>query len=278
MARNRYGFDEDKIARFYKEGRGSGRGADYKPWFTVRDVPSGGRSHRPYGLKTGRIHHLLSDIERDLFLVLDWTDAVRDIREQFPLNRAVTQRIAEQLGIPHPVDRQTRVPLVMTTDFVVDRIEDGQLVLFARAVKPMEKLDEPRTIAKLEIERRYWAEQGVNWGIVTEGDLPDVTVRNIERIHNCARIDDLVQPYPGFYAEKAVLIAREIPAYSRQEMRNFCTDMDLRLALDGGTCLMLLRHLLVTKAVACDLSITLDDEAPMNRFAVRSPVDRKVSA
>jgi len=31
MARGRYGFDEDKIARFQKEGRGSGHGAAYKP-------------------------------------------------------------------------------------------------------------------------------------------------------------------------------------------------------------------------------------------------------
>lgn len=71
MARSRYGFDEAKIARFHKEMRGTGEGAAYQPWLTVKDVPSSGRSHRLRGLKTGRVHHLLSDIERDLFYVLD---------------------------------------------------------------------------------------------------------------------------------------------------------------------------------------------------------------
>jgi hypothetical protein len=63
MARQRYGFDEEKIERFEKEGRGRGRGADYLPWLTIRDVPSRGRSHRLQGIKTGRVHHLHSDIE-----------------------------------------------------------------------------------------------------------------------------------------------------------------------------------------------------------------------
>ena len=64
---SRYGFDEAKIARFRKEGRGEGFGADYKPWLTARDVPSRGRSHRVLGVTTGRVHHLLSDIERRAF-------------------------------------------------------------------------------------------------------------------------------------------------------------------------------------------------------------------
>lgn len=141
MARNRYGFDEDKITRFHKEGRGTGCGAAYKPWLTVRDVPSSGRSHRPHGLKTGRVHHLLSDIEHDLFLLLDWADSVRDIREQFPLDRSITQRIAEKTGIPHPLDRPSRTPLVMTTDVVADLLRDGRLVQMAWAVKPADKVN-----------------------------------------------------------------------------------------------------------------------------------------
>ena len=81
MARRRYAFDEDKIALFHKEGRGKGHGGDYKPWLTVQDVPSLGRTHRLRGLKTGRQYHLLSDIEWRFFLLFDWADDVEDIRE-----------------------------------------------------------------------------------------------------------------------------------------------------------------------------------------------------
>ncbi|TRD21489.1 transposase [Palleronia caenipelagi] len=53
---SRYRFDEAKIARFRKEGRGEGFGAYYTPWLMVRDVPSRGRSHRISGVVTGRVH------------------------------------------------------------------------------------------------------------------------------------------------------------------------------------------------------------------------------
>lgn len=75
MARQRYAIDENKIARFLKEGRerGGGRRESYMPWLTARDVPSRGRSHRIKGIKSGRIHHLLSDIERNAFCLFDWS-------------------------------------------------------------------------------------------------------------------------------------------------------------------------------------------------------------
>jgi len=78
MARRKYSVDEALIARYLKEGRGTGFGADYKPWLKIYDVPSLGRSHRLRGIKTGRVHHFLSDIEANLFYLLDWHDAVVD--------------------------------------------------------------------------------------------------------------------------------------------------------------------------------------------------------
>ncbi len=53
MARRRYEFDEGKIQ---KEGRGRGRGTSYKPWLTIQDVASHGRSHRIAGISNGRVH------------------------------------------------------------------------------------------------------------------------------------------------------------------------------------------------------------------------------
>lgn len=54
MARRRYPSDEGRIALFHKEGRGTGRGGDYKPWLTVQDVPSSGRVHRVRGLNSSQ--------------------------------------------------------------------------------------------------------------------------------------------------------------------------------------------------------------------------------
>lgn len=46
MAKKSYSNSEIKSQKWVKEGRGSGQGSDYKPWLTVRDVLSEGRSHR----------------------------------------------------------------------------------------------------------------------------------------------------------------------------------------------------------------------------------------
>ncbi|MDU7808318.1 MAG: heteromeric transposase endonuclease subunit TnsA, partial [Serratia marcescens] len=84
MAKSSLGFSEHQIARRIKDGRGQGLGKEYRPWLYVQDVPSDGRSHRVYSHKTGRIHHLLSDLELAAFLVFEWTPNITDIREQFP--------------------------------------------------------------------------------------------------------------------------------------------------------------------------------------------------
>ncbi|KAA1057044.1 TnsA endonuclease N-terminal domain-containing protein [Azospirillum argentinense] len=249
MARRRYAFDEDKIALFHKEGRGKGRGADYKPWLTVQDVPSSGRTHRLRGLKTGRQHHLLSDIEWRFFLLFDWADNVEDIREQFPLDRATTRRIADETGVRHPTDSATKVHVVMTTDLVVDVVRDGRLVTLARTVKPSGELAKPRTLEKLEIERRYWTEQRIDWGILTEKEVPIFVATSILWVHGYGYLDNLSQPYPGYYEEKAALIRRELPSWPGQlPLGRFCTEMDNQLGMERGVALFLVRYLLATKS------------------------------
>lgn len=79
-------FTQEQISKRIKSGRGQGMGKDYQPWLTIQDVPSRGVSHRIYSHKTQRVHHLLSNLELYVFLILDWSSFVQDIREQFPLN------------------------------------------------------------------------------------------------------------------------------------------------------------------------------------------------
>ena len=49
-----------------------------------------GRSHRVFGHLTQPAHHLLSDLGIATFLLLQWRSTTTDIREQFPLDRMVT--------------------------------------------------------------------------------------------------------------------------------------------------------------------------------------------
>lgn len=87
--------------------------------------------------------------------------------------------IAEKLGVKHPEDPKTGTPIVMTTDFLIT-YKDKE---YARTVKPAAELENDRMIAKFEIERIYWETHHIDWGIITERDLPNILIRNIEWIH-----------------------------------------------------------------------------------------------
>ncbi|VTX67395.1 Transposon Tn7 transposition protein TnsA [Acinetobacter junii] len=106
---------ELKIQKWIKEGRGQGFGNSYKPWLTIRDVSSEGRSHRVFGHKSQRTHHLLSDLELSTFLLLEWHSTTIDIREQYPLDLEQTLEIAKTIRIPHP--RFGKHYQIMTSDF-----------------------------------------------------------------------------------------------------------------------------------------------------------------
>ena len=65
----------------------------------IHDFPSLGMISRVLGKIMGRIHHLLSNMERSYFYILDWSDKVSDIREQYPLlDIAVVLEIADKAG------------------------------------------------------------------------------------------------------------------------------------------------------------------------------------
>nr|WP_254052811.1 TnsA endonuclease N-terminal domain-containing protein [Bacillus sp. V59.32b] len=107
-----------RTEKWIKEGRGSGFGAEYKPWLKIQDVSSKGRSTRLKGIKTNRQHEFLSDLERNYFYITEYSDLVIDIREQFPLlPLEETIVIADELGIKHPTNPRSGELIVMTTDF-----------------------------------------------------------------------------------------------------------------------------------------------------------------
>jgi len=269
MAYQRIALDEDKIARLYKEGRGQGRGADYLPWLTIYDVASKGRSHRVLGGKTGRIHHLLSDIEWRLFLYLDWCDDVTDIREQFPLNRTNTRRIAESLGIRHPTDNATKTSLVMTTDFLVDVLRDGKTRQEACYVKPASELEKRRVLEKLEIERRFWSEQDIPLRIFTEQEFSPVLTKNLQWLQTLS-FDKQSEPWVGFHQQQADAVVASIPRLNHLDLRRFCICLDKELSLELGSTLALMRHMLKTKVVSVDMTVPLNDHRPMAEFSTHA--------
>ena len=152
----------------------------YEPFVKVGDISSLGRSHRVFGHKSGRTHHLLSDLELSVFLLLEWNANVISINEQVELNLAETLIIAEEAKIKHPNVRGENK--VMTSDFHVFLNSKNKSIStqMALQVKYTKDLDDPRTIEKIEIEKRFWKSKDVPFYIITENEIPKIISNNIK--------------------------------------------------------------------------------------------------
>ena len=162
---------------------GTGSGADYKPWIQVGEFGSVGTAGRVVDWKTGRVVHLMSQVEIYFWYVLRWNDEVLDVREQIPLDLETTERIAEAYGICHPSKNGESV--IMTTDFLVDT--NGGSTAFS--VKHTAAFSE-RTLEKLFLEQQYWMCKDVPWKLVTVNDFYMLAARNIRDIVTFYNVTD----------------------------------------------------------------------------------------
>lgn len=169
-------------------------GKVYKPIILIQDVPSEGRSSRPCGIKTGRQHEFLSDLERNYFMMLEFCNDVVDIREQFPLELQKTLLIADELGIEHP-STLTKEPITMTSDFCITLKKGCSTENIIRTTKYKKELLKRRVIEKFLIEQVYWERHGLEWGIVTEADIDKNYSQNLDDIldyHDLSNYDGFV--------------------------------------------------------------------------------------
>ncbi|WP_416829300.1 TnsA endonuclease N-terminal domain-containing protein [Ectobacillus polymachus] len=253
-------FQENRI----KNGYGQGVGKDYKPFIQAHDnkVASEGWITRHLGWKTQRIHHTLSKHERRYLYFLEWMDEVVDIREQFPLlPQSRTEEIAKQLGIKHAhVDG---VPVVMTTDFVITLKTSSGLVDLVRTVKPASKLSK-RTLELFEIERRFFQEQGIGWGIITEKRMPDTFISNIEWMHEGRYLDTR----PNVDEELVSLIKNDLFKIIFHDEGNtsiskLCLRCDSKFGIESGTSMFILKHMLATKKWGIDMNTKINNSNPL---------------
>ncbi|MCR8921963.1 MAG: TnsA endonuclease N-terminal domain-containing protein [Cellvibrionaceae bacterium] len=247
MGRKNYWNSEAKNRRWIKSGRGQGAGSDYKPWLTVRDVASKGRSHRVFGHLTQRTHHLLSDLELATFLLLQWRPTTIDIREQFPLDREVTLQLSKDLGIEHP--NHHGLDQYMSSDFVVDAREKVNS-RFVIQVKATESLNDSRTIEKLEIERRYWSEKQIPWFLVTENQMPSTVFENINLLYN--HIDDETEL--GELMIQFELFRKHLPRSESLRVKDLCIKLDLAYDYEPGESLYQIKRLLAQRYFHFDIT------------------------
>lgn len=247
MAKHRRVWNEKKFCQYLKEGRGMGEMESYKPWISVQDFASQGMVSRVLGVKSQRIHHLLSNNELYFFYQLDWSDKVIDIREQYPLlDVADAIEIAGQAGIRYPYDNQSGFPYVLTSDFFIVTITGIKV----RSVKMESELENKRTLEKLEIERRYWEKRGIDWKIVTEKQVSRQKAYNIEWLSHARDIQKILSPSETPAVQYFIQCCQE----TELTYLDIAREVENRYFLHKGMGVTIFRYLAYWKKIKVDIT------------------------
>jgi len=260
MAKRQRIWNETKYRRYIKEGRGQGDGAKYIPWIMIQDFPSLGIVSRVKGSKTGRIHHFLSNNEMRLFFILDWSDEILDIREQYPLlELSEVIDISEKARINYPYDNKSGFPYVLTSDFYLNTTSGAAVI----SVKTISELENLRVREKLEIERRYWTKRGVKWQIVTEREINQTKAANIEWLSQAGDLACAGIP-PELFSCCCGYFIQNIKNY-KSKIGNLIDEIEKKFGLSTGIGLNIYKYLAYRKMIDFDA----DRELDFSTFTVR---------
>ena len=208
---------------------------------------------RVLGKTTGRIHHLLSNMELSYFYILDWSDKVCDIREQYPLlDIPAVLEIADKAGIRYPLDNVSGFPYILTSYFLITT-PDGEMV---RSIKQKKDLDNPWVREKLEIERRYWAKYGVDWKLVTEDEINQQKARNIEWLFQAAGLSETFGDPELF--DKCLSCFEDIYFHTGCPVITAAKEVECRYRLDAGMGIRIFQYLVQSKRIPFCIEGTLD--------------------
>ncbi|HEY5563625.1 MAG TPA: TnsA endonuclease N-terminal domain-containing protein [Clostridiaceae bacterium] len=242
----------------FKEKVGTGRGVDYTPWLKPHEFGSKGRVHRIIGWYIDRIYYFMSDLELYYFLLLQFDDNVTEIREQFPLDLIDTVLIANDLGFRHPpINSKIGNEVVMTTDFVITIRCNNRLKDIVRTVKSSSDLKKRRVLEKLSIEKEYFRNKGLDWGIITEEQINKIKAKNIYLLYN------------DFFWAKDIKLSKDamkklISDFKRlllkcnKDIIKACRNFEENNSWQCGEGLNFFKYLIIQKIIIIDMSVKLN--------------------
>ncbi|MFT4413351.1 TnsA endonuclease C-terminal domain-containing protein [Fredinandcohnia humi] len=252
-------WDAEKLQRYIKEGRGQGEFESYKPFIRIHDFGSLGRSSRIRTWKCNRVVHLLSDIESRFFYLTEYNDSILQVKEHMPLydfEEVVGEQ--EDIDIRKFKDKQSGFPYILTTTFLITvKGKDGNTFDVARSVKASHELEKKAVIERFELIRRYFEKREVNWGLVTQKEIPLVKAKNIEWIHP-ARFLEGTTDFSKDDISYLTQILMESFYKNTKAIREITSSFDVQLNLEAGSGLLLFKHLLATKQIKIDMDKKID--------------------
>lgn len=187
--------------------------------------------------------------------MFEWNDTVEGIREHFPLFD-VEEVIKEKEDLNYDVfkDKNTGVKYVLSSTFLLtikDKLKGRRYI--ARSIKSAAELSKKISLEKFEIERRYWESKGIDWGIITQKEIPVTKVRNIEWVHSAL----YTYKERGLSQDNMAFLCRafiERIEDSDEMIRTFINCFDKEYNLDTGTGLFIFKYLIASKIISVDMN------------------------
>jgi hypothetical protein len=251
MPRPKREISEATLGKLIKEGRGQGEGQNYQPFIKVQDFSSCGQANRDFGHTTQRQHDYFNKLEYQCYVVFDYA-GLHDIQEQYLIPFEKSVEISNQCGIPHPIDSTTKKLEPMTTDFRLTIPRPVGSTIAARAVRRSSKLLVPREVEILELERRCWACDGIDWGIITELDLDPILIKNLKWSYKFRSLKSLC-PLPEDMVYRVSNVLTEMVLAGNSSLSEIALECDDRLGLEAGRSLKVARYLIATRQWEIDI-------------------------
>lgn len=220
----------------------------------VTTFSSKGRATRIYGYKTKRIHHLQSDNQLRVFLLLEWNGRVKDIKENIELkDLEATIDNLQDLRIDKFCDTETGKRHELHTNFFITiKTKRGEENI-ALSVKSLSELERKIVIEKMEIERRYWKAKNIRFYVISEKEVDKQLVDNIKWVREA--IVDKTLADKREISEKLYYFLQE----NREERLNEALrEFDEQQELKEGTALFMFRYLIGVKEIEIDMKKKLD--------------------
>ena len=220
----------------------------------VTTFSSNGRVSRVYGYKTKKIHHLQSDNQLRVFLILEWSNKIKDIQENIELKDVeATIYNVDNLRLDKFRNKETTELYQLHTNFLVTIKNDNEEMQVAISVKSISELERKTVIEKIEIERRYWKAKQIKFYIITEKEINKQFVENIKWVREV-----LVNNGIEIKEEIAEKLYYFLQNNAECKVINMLDEFDKVENLKFGTALFILRYLIAKKEIEINMKEKLD--------------------
>ena len=215
----------------------------------VTTFSSKGRATRVYGYKTKEIHHIQSDNQLRVFLLLEWNDSVKNIKENVELkDLEIVIEDIENLRLDKFRNKETGELYQLHTNFLVTierNIVDEKVAI---SVKSLSELKRKTVIEKMEVERRYWNSKGILFYVVTEKQIDKQFEDNIKWVRETL-MDRGIKDKREL-GEKLYFFLQE---NEQVKLNKVLEEFDIDEGSKEGTALFIFRYLIAIKKVKVDM-------------------------